>query len=517
MEQTSTKWSLQAPGEKPVTLPEDVWKHICTFLDYEDALNAGKAGRPFWPFTTEQLARNLAVYPAEQSEEYTIFERVINTGHGNEVRQILFALPSRCIELSNPVKLDLALEQVRDKMKGFKKLVIYFHSYNDDMIDRIAPEQTLRFRQEMMRHIIQGMFNKREREKLKDTFEKDRKDKSAIKEVDKRVKSLTIVDLQDIEDLDLEQAPETEALLRGLESFQLSITRERREYGRLLGCSQKTLEFLNRLPNCWLNSDLLLNVTSLALCFPVVATFERVGPRSPMVDLSKCRFPKLQSLSLVNYGIWCERQLDWIFEHASTLKRLGLESCPIVYLFYCTSDALAQNEESLNNDLNDVEDYTDHTKYGNSYSIVHELGVFKTNVMWPDLFDKFRTKLPQLKEFYFDCQLCEASSSPPNANLQSNIGGSQMLGLDFNSYQAVDASGKLDLWVRIGGTDFENYFPRDRTHLQGQKDGNALIELLKHTGQCDPGDAGYDKQIEEFWEVFHPADDVDMTQEIKAV
>lgn len=51
----------------------------------------------------------------------------------------------------------------------------------------------------------------------------------------------------------------------------------------------------------------------------------------PKVNMEDVHFPNLQSLALENFSFVNDDQLNWLLQHSSTLEKLYMDSCFIVF------------------------------------------------------------------------------------------------------------------------------------------------------------------------------------------
>jgi hypothetical protein len=104
----------------------------------------------------------------------------------------------------------------------------------------------------------------------------------------------------------------------------------------------------------------------------------------PYCDLRTVHFPHLKSLSLGNWTIVHDWQIDWIISHGSTLEELLLDDCSILTAAYLEEEHVATHFP----DLEPLHASDDNKVY------VKEL-----DLRWRTIFPRFRTGLPKLLHF----------------------------------------------------------------------------------------------------------------------
>ncbi|KAL1605209.1 hypothetical protein SLS60_004753 [Paraconiothyrium brasiliense] len=105
----------------------------------------------------------------------------------------------------------------------------------------------------------------------------------------------------------------------------------------------------------------------------------------PFCDLRPLHFPHLQSLSLGNWTIAHEWQIDWILSHGATVEELLLDDCPIITAAYL-------GEEHVNTHFPGLEPL--HVSERGWKIFIKEL-----DLRWHHVFPRFSTGLPKLRHF----------------------------------------------------------------------------------------------------------------------
>ncbi|UPX21238.1 uncharacterized protein EKO05_0011431 [Ascochyta rabiei] len=140
--------------------------------------------------------------------------------------------------------------------------------------------------------------------------------------------------------------------------------------------------FTTDLPELWLKPA-LSHLTHLTLY-----SYTCMWGLFPFVDFRNIgTFPSLPYLSLGNFAIAHDWQVDWILSHGPTLKQLLLDDCPIITALKMEVDMvkvafpkLHSLPESMRPDWNGC--------------------YFKEiSLRWHDVFDRFRSGLPHLQHF----------------------------------------------------------------------------------------------------------------------
>jgi hypothetical protein len=109
----------------------------------------------------------------------------------------------------------------------------------------------------------------------------------------------------------------------------------------------------------------------------------------PFTDLRDvATFPHLESLSLGNFAIAHDWQIDWITSHGSTLQELCLDDCSIVFALSMSQDQAHTNFPSLPL-LADVP-----SRYR-----PYKLYFKEVDLRWHHVLERFRIELPRLRYF----------------------------------------------------------------------------------------------------------------------
>jgi hypothetical protein len=198
-----------------------------------------------------------------------------------------------------------------------------------------------------------------------------------------KVKSLTIKNLQDAM---YEDVFETEyfKIVRGrLERLHLQIATESCDAApaRDIDFPVSTEGFTQALPDYWLK-PMTTQLTHLTLY--ATSCFWGIWPFTDLRGIPT--FTRLKSLSLGNFTIAHDWQIDWIISHGATLEELLLDDCPIV-------TALMMNQEQVDTNFPHLNLTTDND------NIHHDGGchLVEVNLRWHQVYDRFRARLPHLR------------------------------------------------------------------------------------------------------------------------
>jgi hypothetical protein len=104
----------------------------------------------------------------------------------------------------------------------------------------------------------------------------------------------------------------------------------------------------------------------------------------PRWDCRGLRFPQLKSLSLGNWSIAHEWQVEWILAHADTLEELYLDDCAIAYALRFGRDQHA----SLSWDAGELE-----IRHG------YDQGYMYPSLRWRTILPLLSTRLTHLRRF----------------------------------------------------------------------------------------------------------------------
>ncbi|KAF1847457.1 uncharacterized protein K460DRAFT_363529 [Cucurbitaria berberidis CBS 394.84] len=206
---------------------------------------------------------------------------------------------------------------------------------------------------------------------------------TAVRQVE--VKSLVINNLQDYMDKAVFESEDFKAVRDRVTQLHLRITTESEEASPASDIDFPALHegFGRDLPNIWLR-PLTNQLTHLTLYG------NDYWGLWPFVDLRKVPpFPCLKSLSLGNFTIAHDWQIDWILAHASTLQELLLDDCPIIVALSFEQDAA----HTIFPDLPPLKDVSPHiTNDPESYFKIVDL-------RWHHVLDRFCAHLPKLQHF----------------------------------------------------------------------------------------------------------------------
>ncbi|KAF2629337.1 hypothetical protein BU25DRAFT_316060, partial [Macroventuria anomochaeta] len=140
----------------------------------------------------------------------------------------------------------------------------------------------------------------------------------------KTLKVLSIRDLQDHMDRQILKSKIFQSVRGRLTGLHLQIATEIMEQHDL-DFAAVHRGFAVDLPELWLK-PVLSHLTHLTLY-----SYTCMWGLYPFVDFREVgTFPSLESLSLGNYTIAHDWQIDWILSHGPTLKQLLLDDCPII-------------------------------------------------------------------------------------------------------------------------------------------------------------------------------------------
>lgn len=104
----------------------------------------------------------------------------------------------------------------------------------------------------------------------------------------------------------------------------------------------------------------------------------------PEFDTSNISFPNLRALSLGNFNLAYDWQVDWIVSHKG-LRTLWLDDCPIAHYFNLTHYGLEEFRISELEKLPQADSSED--------------VVYVSSLRWSGVFDKIREGLPDLEDF----------------------------------------------------------------------------------------------------------------------
>ncbi|KAF3037479.1 hypothetical protein E8E12_004031 [Didymella heteroderae] len=193
------------------------------------------------------------------------------------------------------------------------------------------------------------------------------------------LRTLSIRNLQDRMDRQIFESDSFRSIRSRLTSLHLQIATEEREQGELYFAAIHR-GFTVDLPELWLK-PMASHLTHLTLyCYTAMWGL------FPFVDFRQIgTLPSLESLSLGNWTIAHDWQIEWILSHGPTLKQLLLDDCPIVVALRMAGD---DNMVRLNfPDLRPLQ--------GDDWAPFFTL----VSLRWHTVFDRFRTSLYHLEHF----------------------------------------------------------------------------------------------------------------------
>ncbi|KAM0723589.1 hypothetical protein Q7P37_000576 [Cladosporium fusiforme] len=208
-----------------------------------------------------------------------------------------------------------------------------------------------------------------------------------------KLRSLAIINLHEVADVEMATSTDYKAVMSRLESLELSIAVfEKRcdpsPYFRIHAMDQPECHrfFARDLRTHWLEPchQNLLHLKLYSNCY---------WGYLPKCDLQGLHFPHLKSLALQRMTFTHNWQLDWILSHAATLKLLSLDKCPIVHQVF-----IAQRLDSEGYPLIDID------KGLVLEPRIHDpqLDLHAYDTRWHTVFRAFRDGLPRLKYFGFE-------------------------------------------------------------------------------------------------------------------
>lgn len=206
----------------------------------------------------------------------------------------------------------------------------------------------------------------------------------ALKDVS-TLEVLSIRDLQDLMDRTVLQSEAFQSVRRRLNGLHLQIVTEVVEQFDL-DFEALHQGFTVDLPELWLKP------VSSHLRHLTLYSYTCMWGLYPFVDFREVgTFPCLESLSLGNFTIAHDWQIEWIMSHGRTLKQLLLDDCPIITALKMKPD---DNMAKLNFPGLQADSRT-MTNDGRGY-----FSYIKTiSMRWHYVFDLFRSGLPHLQHF----------------------------------------------------------------------------------------------------------------------
>ena len=200
----------------------------------------------------------------------------------------------------------------------------------------------------------------------------------------KNLRILSIRDLQDHMDRQILESDSFRSIRSRLTGLHLQITTEDPPHASAYAACHRG--FSVDLPEIWL-IPVLPHLTHLTLY-----SYTCMWGLYPLVDFREIgTFPCLESLSLGNWTIAHDWQIDWILSHRSTLKELLLHDCPIIPAL-----RMAKRKENNMASLNfpDLEAEGPDV-WGDYFTLIM--------IRWHQVFERFRSDLSRLEHFALHC------------------------------------------------------------------------------------------------------------------
>lgn len=112
-------------------------------------------------------------------------------------------------------------------------------------------------------------------------------------------------------------------------------------------------------------------------------------------------FPNLESLTLGNFSFAEDKQLDWILDHSSTLKKLYMDRCFIViYVQFIDDENMLGRTPLMSSDMNPDPESFDKL-------------IYQYPRRWHDYFSSIQNGLPRLSCFGFGTSLLWKQNKMP--------------------------------------------------------------------------------------------------------
>ena len=200
----------------------------------------------------------------------------------------------------------------------------------------------------------------------------------------RKVRKLTIVNLQNCEYLNLTTSDEFDTVMGGLEELHLGLIQEHNEHGPDHDYLKKELQtFPFYLCYSWLEP-----VSSHLKALSIYSLRENWGPFPGYFDPSGISFPKLEALALGYYTLAHDDDINWILSIKS-LRKLTLHNCMILSKIRIDGE----NLEEWNVKTHDWKPMVNSGGYGKCYSY---------DTRWNTFIDRIHDSLPNLADFRFD-------------------------------------------------------------------------------------------------------------------
>jgi hypothetical protein len=351
-------------------LPVELQRHCVQHLDIKTLKSFRTVNKAVLPLSTEALFHTIALFPGEESS--TKFAHVLENSNLNPlVRKVIFETSS-----SADKKRDSESEKEIDK--DFVGALCTVGQFSN------LCEVELRFSAECALHDKGSAFDKYVQESvsfrtriLEELFKALNNPNHPTLKLD----GLVINNLQDhtpIYDND-----DFVAVRSRLKKLALNIATETNEYSPERDIDMAAIHkmFNDDLLEHWLKplQDQLTHLTIYC------DAYWGVWPRC---DLRTVHFPQLKSLTLGNFSIVHDWQVDWILSHGSTLEELHFDDCPITIALRLFPEQCRANFPELMTDTDDrdPEDLREYIKDD-------------VSLRWHDVLPRFQARLPHLKSF----------------------------------------------------------------------------------------------------------------------
>ncbi|KAF1962027.1 hypothetical protein CC80DRAFT_574837 [Byssothecium circinans] len=340
-----------------VSLPVELQRECVRGLDLESLKAFRLVSKTTLALPTEELFSTVGLMPSDESvERYT---NIINDEKLNPlVRKVVFNTsddPNSTDEEESKL-----LESYADAMKSlgrFEKLKEVGVRFAQECAD--SPPWSLFVRTKVLEALFEGTENSKH---------------SAV-----NVNCLTIKNLQDVTSSSIYESDNFHSFRSRLKQLHLDITTETDDLSpeHSIELDNLHIGFDCDLPLHWLE-PLQPQLTDLSIFSNTFWGFY------PDCNLQDIHFPNLKSLSLGNWNIVHDWQIDWILSHGTTLRELFLDDCGIVTLLRMTEKQIPEEWSGLPVFLDG----------GMESHYVKEI-----TMRWHEVFPRFQSDLPQLQRF----------------------------------------------------------------------------------------------------------------------
>lgn len=351
-----------------LNLPIELQRNCVQYLDIKALKSLRTVNKAVLPLSTEKLFHTISLFPGEESSAK--FTQVLENGDLNPlVHKVIF-------DTSSPTDYELEREKEKEIDKDFKKTM---HTVGKFLNLR---EVELRFSGECANE-DKGRYNKEVQETVNfrtRILENLFKALNNLKHPTLKVDSLLINNLQDYTTIyDNENFIAVRSRLKKL-ALNIATESDDTSPERSINMAALHTMFNNDLLEQWLKplQDQLTHLT--IYCDTFWGTW-------PYCDLRQVNFPHLKSLSLGNFSIVHDWQIDWILSHGPTLEELLLDDCPITI-------ALNLEPEQCRPNFPELMPATKHIDPDSSIAYVKDV-----SLRWHDIIPRFQTCLPHLKSF----------------------------------------------------------------------------------------------------------------------